>query len=101
VTRFWLSWEEPSKDYRPLNFPPNAAVLGWWCSGCTAEEAATLCALVEADNESAAKAAIDADWPAKERVWRFIDAVAIDYLPSDRFPPSDWMKVRMAPKGVK
>lgn len=28
--RFWLSWHQPTEDYRPLTDPPVEGVLGWW-----------------------------------------------------------------------
>lgn len=87
MKRFWLSWYETSQDYRPINAPPNRAVLAWWCSGASGTNVPTLVALVEAEDESTAKTAIAVDWPpAEERVWRFCDEVAFDWRPGDRFP---------------
>lgn len=93
-SRFWISWEERSPDHRPLTDPPNVAILGWWCSGY-GDGYATLCALVEARSERAAKAAVDQDWPAVgRRVWRFVEERDADWLPGDRFPMSGWMRTR-------
>ena len=94
--RFWLSWHQPTPDYRPLAYPPNAAILGWWCSGSIADEnnVAILCALVAAPNEGAAKAAVHVDWPEAER-WRFCDAVDDAWRPGTRFLLAPWMRQRM------
>jgi hypothetical protein len=69
--KFWLSWYQPTQDYRPLTYPPNEAIAGWWCSGF-ASEGHTICAAVVADSEEAAKAAVNADWPEAEN-WRFCE----------------------------
>lgn len=95
LTRFWMSWEERSKDYRPLKSPPNKAVLGWWCSGYAGDGShSMLVAWVEAKNERDAKKAIAQDWPGK-RTWRFIETREPDWRPSDRFPLADWTKERV------
>jgi hypothetical protein len=52
-------------------------------------------AWVEAKNERAAKSAIVKDWPGKDREWRFINEVEPDWVPTDRFPLSDWSKKRL------
>jgi len=92
--RFWMSWHQPPGDHRPLTYPPNVAILGWWCTGYASEGTATICALVEAPDEIAAKAAVRADWPAAER-WRFCEEHDGSAL-SDRFPLSSWMRERIA-----
>ena len=91
MKRFWLSWIEPSEDYRPLTFPPNAAILGWWCSGYG--DAAILCAAVEAKSEDAAWKAVAKDWPGTKRK-RFCDEKDAEWRPGDRFPLSEWMESR-------
>lgn len=88
---FWISWHQPTEDYRPLRYPPNEAVLGWWCSG-QADQGATLCAMVEAENANRAEAVVLADWPEAEG-WRFCEPKT-DLTLSDRFPLSDWMEPR-------
>jgi hypothetical protein len=112
--RYWLSWHQPTGDYRPLTYPPNEAILGWWCSGYTnfrrtlvkggeetGADIAVLCALVQADDEDAAKAAIVKDWPeAATAEWRFVNCHDDEWLPGDRFPLGDWMKARM-PEGMR
>lgn len=93
--RYWVSWYQPTKDYRPLTYPPNEAILGWWCSG-----ASTLCALVSASDKVEAGAAITKDWPeAKE--WRFVYEKGDKWLPGDRFPLKDWMRDRFRKAGVE
>jgi|SRR5882757_6278637 len=90
---YWLSWIQPTEDYRPLTDPPNVAVLGWWCSGYDSEDHATLCAGVWAKSEPAAKKHIQEDWPeAKE--WRFCEQQESNFIPSDRFPLEGWAKER-------
>ncbi len=91
--KYWLSWYQPTEDARPLTYPPNKSILGWWNSGSRcSDDAHTICALVDAQSEDAAKKAVTKDWPeAKE--WRF--CAESDGKLSDRFPLSDWMKERM------
>ncbi len=92
--RFWLGWEEKSQDYRPLTDPPNGAILGWWKSGEAGDGShSTLCAWIDAENESAAKQAVILDWPGSP-VWRFCNMPLAGFVPGDRFPLSDWMKKR-------
>lgn len=95
--RFWLSWPQPTEDYRPLTDPPDERVIGWWCSGYDSNDRATLCALVSASNIGEAKAAIRVSWPeapSKGQSWRIEDERPADWLPSDRFPLSPWMERR-------
>ena len=96
MSRFWISWYQPTEDYRPLTDPPNAAVLGWWCSGerCS-DSAATLCALVEAKDERRAYVVIKKDWPEAEE-WRFCEPRDEAWEPNDRFPVEhDWVRARI------
>jgi hypothetical protein len=93
--RFWMSWNEPAQDYRPLNYPPNASILGWWCSGYDGDGVVSMiCAWVAAEDEDAAKAAVVLDWPG-DKSWRFCDEVAMDWRPNNRFPLSAWSKERV------
>lgn len=94
MKRFWISWHQPTEDERPLTYPPGPSILGWWCSGYDQDGIPTLCALVEAESESNAKADIKLDWPEAER-WRFVNEVATDWLPGDRFPLPDWSAARI------
>ena len=41
--RFWMSWIVKEEDYRPLTFPPNEAILGWWNTGTTSTSASSRC----------------------------------------------------------
>ncbi len=98
--RWWISWYQPTQDKRPLTYPPNAAVLGWWCSGQRCDDDAltlcawTLCAVVEATTPLSAKRAINKDWPeAKE--WRFCEPTEDDFVPSDRFVKEPWQCERL------
>lgn len=94
--RFWLSWNEKNEDVRPLTFPPNPAVLGWWCTGEAGDDSySTMVAWVEARNESEAKVAVLKDWPGNHE-WRFVEECALDWFPNERFPLSDWSKKRIS-----
>jgi hypothetical protein len=92
MKRFWLSWEETSDDYRPITDPPNQAVLAWWCSGTAGDGSySTLVAMVEAEDEIAAKRAVVLSWPPARGVapmWRFCEERGFDWRPGDRFPIS-------------
>lgn len=66
MARFWLSWYQSGPDHRPLTFPPNEAILGWWCTGSgnyAGREVYTLCALVKAACPVEAWDAVEQDWP--------------------------------------
>lgn len=91
---FWLSWEQPGEDVRPITFPPNDAVLGWWTTGVYGdEEGSTLCAYVEAPSEDAAWDAIKKDWPdCGDR--RFINRCEC-VRTSGRLPLKEWMRPRI------
>jgi hypothetical protein len=100
LKRWWMSWIVEENDYRPLTFPPNPAILGWWCTGEDAEGRNMLCGLVEATNLYRARQAVLKDWPGI--AWRFVSRRENSYvISSDRFPLSDWMKKRMKTKGEK
>lgn len=93
-TIFWLSWFQTTQDFRPLSYPPNEGVLGWWCTGRQLGMVAyTLVALVIADNEELAKNIIKTDWPEAEE-WRFCES-RTDCQLSDRFLVEDWMRERI------
>jgi hypothetical protein len=95
LKRFWASWIQPTDDHRPLTFPPNEGVLGWWCSGYDRHDEAILCAVILAENEDEAFKIVEKDWPEIQE-WRFIDQREDDFKPSDRFVMSDWMEERFA-----
>jgi hypothetical protein len=99
MSLFWLSWEQPTEDYRPLTYPPNEQILGWWCSGSGGldDDYFTICAYVEAEGDAEARAAVLKDWPEafdRDSDWRIFQ-VREKYQPSDRFPPEDWMLPRL------
>lgn len=92
---FWVSWYQNTDDYRPIHFPPNSAILGWWCTG-HGDKGATLVAVVEARDSSAVLHAIVQDWPEFTGEVRFCDLIESP-LPSnfgERFPMADWMVER-------
>lgn len=97
---FWMSFYCTSEDYRPLTFPPNEAILGWWCTGQRADNAHTICLMVRAESEQAAKEAIAKDWPElKNSEWRFVHEQGGLITPEiwnrgGRFQLSDWMLER-------
>ena len=99
MMRAWVSWIERSEDYRPICDPPNKAVLGWWRSGeCLGGN--TLCAYIDADSYTDIDKAVEREWPTHSdlnyiRDWRFLKIVPDDFVPSDRFPLSDWMRERI------
>lgn len=92
---YWISWYQPGEDVRPLTFPPNAAILGWWNSGW-GDSHATLCALVRGESEDDAKANVKKDWP-EATTWRFCEEKPHDWRPGDRFVvDKEWMKERLS-----
>lgn len=97
--RYWLSWPQPTEDFRPLTDPPDPAVLGWWCSGFDSDDRAILCALVQANTLDAAKGAVRRSWPeapGKRQAWRIEDEKHPTWMPGDRFPlDAEWMKQRL------
>jgi len=99
-TRYWVSWYQPTEDYRPLSDPPNQNILGWWCSGSRlSDDARTLCAVVLAVDEEHAKTAVTVDWPEAVQ-WRFVEEKSIDFVPGDRFPIGDgWERQRLMANG--
>lgn len=101
MRRFWMSWACDSDDHRPLTYPPNDAIRGWWCSGYDADGNAILCAVVDATSESEAAKAVHCDWPesleyVRNYDWRFIEPRDGTWKPGDRFPASDWMIDRLS-----
>lgn len=93
LKRFWVGWNQYTKDYRPLNFPPNKKIKGYWCSGYSGvfnEDGSplyyTMCALVEASSVKSATNALLKDWPeCTHDDWRFFDEKDVNWIPSDRF----------------
>lgn len=98
-SRFWVSWVQPTEDHRPLTYPPNESILGWWCTGYDSNENSTLVALVAAENEHEVGEAVAKDWPEWEE-WRWIRKVGFDFVLSDRLPISNWMRSRIFEKTI-
>lgn len=102
--RFWISWVQKTEDPRPINYPPNEAILGWWQSGYDQNDWPTLCACVDAESASAASCALIEEWPELEAEimadgfhWRFYEHnKGDDWRPGNRFPLADWMVPRFA-----
>lgn len=94
VANYWISFIQPTEDYRPMTHPPNEQILGWWCSGYDSDDNPVLCALVRASSDLAAKLAIAKDWP-EAMGWRFCNEKPDGWLPGDRFPLADWMQARI------
>lgn len=88
MKRFWISWYQPTEDFRPLIYPAENT-LGYWCSGFS-EAGNVMCALIEATNQSSAYKTITKSWP-EAVVFRFCDEVDKDWKPGDRFPVAKWM----------
>lgn len=96
--RFWVSWLQKTKDFRPLTHPPNKQIIGWWCKGYDSEDNAILYAVVEGMDEEDVRQAVLKDWPERNN-WRRFEKVARNYTPSERFPISKfWMKKRFDAK---
>lgn len=97
---YWTSWEQPTEDYRPLTFPPNEGILGWWCSG-KGENYATLCAVIAAENEEDAINIVKKDWPEWIQ-WRFMNENSEIDL-GDRFvvEADSWMIDRLNTYNIK
>lgn len=101
VRRFWVSWVQPTRDHRPLRYPPHDPVLGWWLTGENSKGGATLVALIEAEDEKAAEMVIRNEWP-EWAGWRFIEEQDADWTPNNyRFPLSDWMKPRISSANLR
>ena len=94
MKNFWISWYQRTNDYRPLSFPPNQRVLGWWKTGDVSDNSFTLVSLVKAKSEDDAKMSILIDWPEAKDNWRFCEERENISL-SDRFQLSDWMEERI------
>ena len=83
---FWVSWYQPTDDYRPLPVPPKSIVKGYWCTGCRdADAASTMVAWVRAEDAACAMARIKEYWPEAAE-WRFCDERAEGWQPNERFP---------------
>lgn len=94
MKRFWISWEQPGEDYRPLSVQYPAGFLGWWCSGYAGDGSySTLIALTDAESEQQAHEVIRKLWPEApggekqfRHDWRFSEERPDGWTPGDRFP---------------
>lgn len=86
--RYWLSWEEPGDDPRPVAVPPPDGVVGWWWTG-QGDGYSTICAVVDAVDAKGARAVVESPGGWRPRAWRFCDMKDdANWMPSpDRFPP--------------
>lgn len=87
--RFWISWYQPTEDYRPVYDPAKESEpLNhlYWCSGQRgSDDAWTLCAVVDASTDEEARRIVQRYWPEAHE-WRFCELKASDWMPGDRFP---------------
>lgn len=90
---WWVSWAQPTADYRPMTWPPPDWMLGFWCSGFNSDDQATLVVWLKAESEEAAKKqlASPSQWPEFPGTeLRFIEERVQSWRPSDRFPIPEW-----------
>lgn len=89
IKRFWISWYQPTDDWRPVYDPAmESEPFGhrYWCSGQRCgDDAWTVCAIVEASDAHTARCAVQKYWPEAFE-WRFCEEKAMDWTPGDRFP---------------
>ncbi|WP_354734543.1 hypothetical protein [Acinetobacter nosocomialis] len=105
---YWCSWYQPdTEDYRPMTFPPNEQIIGWWCSGYAMDDngdftVSTLCAWVKAESEEDVLKAVNKDWPEITSMdqFRFCEEQE-KVVSNERFPiePYEWMQQRV--EGLK
>jgi hypothetical protein len=84
--RWWISWYELGDD--PKTNP--SGVVAFYCTGFrVVDDAATICAVVDASSEEAAREIVRKGWPgASDKEWRFVSARPRGWLPSsERFKP--------------
>lgn len=81
----WISWFQPTEDYRPVNYPPTEKILAWWCTG-HGENGTTLVALVDVEDQ---EHQVKLNWPEVEN-WRFCEDKETKVFGS-RFPVEGWM----------
>jgi hypothetical protein len=90
MAKYWISWKQPGDDYRPIYDPTKESAPfngAYWCSG-EGEDGqghySTMCAVVHAEDEDAAKGLVLKYWPDLSD-WRFCDEKESDWKPGDRF----------------
>ena len=99
--RFWISWYQAGEDYRPAKWPLPPEIAAYWCTGGS-DAASTLCAIVDAPDEAAAKTLIVDCWGGGlvglmdwDSAWRFCNEREPGWKPeSSRFPWPEWAKGR-------
>lgn len=98
IKRWWVSWHQLSNDHRPLTEPPGTEVAAWWCSGSD-DVSSIMWAIVHAQTESCAQAAICKNWDSNGKEigdWRFVQERKNDWLPGDRFLiTKNWERERL------
>ncbi|MEI1732113.1 hypothetical protein V8P91_17185 [Acinetobacter baumannii] len=99
---YWCSWYQPTLDHRPLNYPPNEQIIGWWCSGYAMDDngdftISTLCAWVKAKSEEDVIKAVNKDWPEITSLDQFRFCEEHPFVSNERFSIEsyDWMKQRV------
>lgn len=93
MKRYWLRWLSNVEDHRPVTYPPNQAILGWWCTGYDSKDNGICVGLVQAYSQEQAWIFVSEDWP--EMTADSGEEVGIDFPLGDRFPLRDWMKERI------
>lgn len=87
LTRYWVSWEEPGNDSRPIKYPPPPPVKKWWQSGESGEDGSytIICAVIDVRRKGDIALILKGYW--KPQTWRFIEPQeSLDWRPGDRFP---------------
>lgn len=69
MKRYWVSWCCYEEDWRSVYWPPQNGVMYYWCTGY-GDGYATLCAVVDAEDEAGVKAAVRHNWPDWDGVVR-------------------------------
>ena len=92
MSLYWISWYQPTKDFRPMSYPPNKNILGWWKTGENDYGESILVAMVNVTSIDDIPLLVNKDWPEAIN-WRFMEErFSLDL--SDRFPLKDWMITR-------
>lgn len=99
ATLYWCSWWCEEGDHRPVTYPPNEAILGWWHTGYDSAGRKSLVAMVLAKDPSELIDAIRKDWPEFDGEWRFSDDIEHYRELGTRFPLKPWMEERIEDLG--
>jgi hypothetical protein len=91
MSNFWLSWYCLDGDMGKFELHSP-----WWISGTrTDDDASTICAAVQAEDEEAAKEVVLASYDTRPTAleWRFCEPRMSGWTPfGDRFTRKEWMK---------